>query len=74
MTVNDVFEADLPLIEERLKYFFSDNNGRFSSAENAAAYSLLSGGKRIRPVLLLEFYKLCGGKGMAAAGWRVVIR
>ena len=25
-------------------------------------YSLLAGGKRIRPMLLLEFYRLCGGK------------
>lgn len=73
MTANDVFSADLPLIEERLKYFFSENNGRFSSAGNAAAYSLLSGGKRIRPVLLLEFYKLCGGKGTGAADFAAAI-
>lgn len=29
----------------------------------AMAHSLSAGGKRIRPVLLLEFYKICGGKG-----------
>ena len=27
----------------------------------ACRYSLLAGGKRIRPCLLLEFYRLCGG-------------
>ncbi|HCC35595.1 MAG TPA: geranyl transferase [Ruminococcaceae bacterium] len=29
--------------------------------KKAMSYSLLSGGKRVRPALLLEFYKLCGG-------------
>ncbi len=28
----------------------------------AARYSLLGGGKRLRPALLLEFYRLCGGR------------
>lgn len=28
----------------------------------AARYSLLGGGKRIRPALFLEFFRLCGGK------------
>ena len=28
---------------------------------DAANYSLLAGGKRLRPALLLEFYCLCGG-------------
>lgn len=31
-------------------------------------YSLLGGGKRIRPVLLFEFYRLCGGCPEDAAG------
>lgn len=39
--------------------------GKNGSAEDivwdAAAYSLSSGGKRVRPVLTLEFCKMCGG-------------
>ena len=29
-------------------------------------YSLLSGGKRIRPLILIEFYNICGGTGNVA--------
>ncbi len=29
---------------------------------DAMKYSLSAGGKRIRPILVLEFYKMCGGK------------
>ncbi len=32
------------------------------SVFRAARYSLLGGGKRIRPALFLEFFRLCGGK------------
>ncbi len=28
----------------------------------AMEYSLMAGGKRLRPVLMLEFYRMCGGK------------
>ncbi|MBQ3817477.1 MAG: polyprenyl synthetase family protein [Clostridia bacterium] len=34
---------------------------------SASRYSILNSGKRIRPVLLMEFYKLCGGKDYNAA-------
>jgi len=34
---------------------------------NAMRYSLLAGGKRIRPALLLECYAACGGKDAASA-------
>ena len=29
----------------------------------AMRYSTLSGGKRIRPAIMMEFYRICGGKG-----------
>lgn len=31
---------------------------------NAMKYSLMSGGKRIRPILMLEAYKICGGNNV----------
>lgn len=34
----------------------------FSRVKDAMLYSLQIGGKRIRPVLMTEFYALCGGK------------
>ncbi len=50
------YERFLPVIEKKLKGLIAAEN---SSAE-AMRYSLLSGGKRIRPILLLEFYSLFG--------------
>lgn len=53
------YERFLPDIEKKLESCITADN----SAAQAMKYSLLSGGKRIRPILLLEFYALCGGKG-----------
>lgn len=62
MAVNDLFERWLPLIERKLEMLIKAENRKYENARNAAAYSLLSGGKRIRPVLMLEFYMVCGGR------------
>ena len=35
---------------------------------DACAYSLTAGGKRLRPFLVLQFCKLCGGKEKDARG------
>ena len=53
------YERFLPDIEKKLECSITADN----SAAQAMKYSLLSGGKRIRPILLLEFYALCGGNG-----------
>lgn len=53
------YERFLPDIEKKLESSITAE----TSAAQAMKYSLLSGGKRIRPILLLEFYALCGGKG-----------
>lgn len=50
-------------IDARLDILVSENGQRYDEVVRAARYSLLSGGKRIRPILLLEFYRLCGGEG-----------
>ncbi|HQA05060.1 MAG TPA: polyprenyl synthetase family protein [Clostridiales bacterium] len=62
--VKEVLNENLKLINPFLKERISGAN-LSTAAENlvldAAAYSLSSGGKRVRPVLTLEFCKLCGG-------------
>ena len=50
------------LIERRIDEIFPERDTEYKKVINAARYSLLLGGKRIRPVLMLEFCKLCGGK------------
>ena len=57
------FESYLPMIESRIEELLPTSGEKYGEAVNAMRYSLLSGGKRIRPILLLEFYKLCGGEG-----------
>ncbi len=61
------FEEYVALINETAESYVSENafSGRESAGLNvmleAMAYSLKNGGKRIRPVLVLEFCRLCGG-------------
>ena len=50
------------LFEEYLKNTVDENDTDVLKLTNSMNYSLLAGGKRIRPFLLCEFYKLCGGK------------
>lgn len=73
MEINSLFYELLPKIEQRLNELIPDNEDKFSAARRAMRYSLLSGGKRIRPVLLLEFYKLCGGEGDSALNFAAAI-
>ncbi|MBO4468551.1 MAG: polyprenyl synthetase family protein [Clostridia bacterium] len=48
-------------IDNRLDLLMPVGNNAYSGVIEAARYSLFAGGKRIRPILLLEFYKLFGG-------------
>ncbi len=44
-------------------YFINATEYKQANVLRAMQHSLSAGGKRIRPVLMLEFYKVCGGKG-----------
>ena len=55
-------------IENSLKnYSLCDKLGLQKSVADAMDYSLEAGGKRIRPVLVLEFCRICGGDYKKAA-------
>ena len=49
-------------LESRLDILLTESGQAYDDLVRAARYSLLSGGKRLRPILLLEFYRLCGGE------------
>ncbi len=49
------------LVESKLKAFFTDESAPQAELFRAMRYSLLAGGKRIRPVIVLEFCRACGG-------------
>ena len=63
------YERFLPDIEKKLESSITADN----SAAQAMKYSLLSVGKRIRPILLLEFYALCGGNGDSALNFAAAL-
>ena len=51
---------DQDMIEEYLSGVFRQEV-RHADLQEAMEYSLLSGGKRVRPVLTLETCRMCGG-------------
>ena len=52
----------ITLCEERINLLFPEINCSYAEVCDAARYSLLLGGKRIRPVIALLFCELCGGE------------
>jgi len=48
-------------IDMRLDILLSECETNYKDVVTSARYSLFAGGKRIRPIILLEFYKLFGG-------------
>lgn len=59
--VKTALEESAALISKELLRAFPDADPDFSELQGAELYSLLAGGKRIRPFLVLETCKLFGG-------------
>lgn len=62
-------------IEAYLDGFFTEKtvDGQSSPLHEAMRYSLLGGGKRVRPVLALEFCRISGGKPETALPFAVAV-
>lgn len=52
---------DQAQIEESLARSFTDRGVPYKTLLESMSYSLMAGGKRLRPILVLEFCRLCGG-------------
>lgn len=62
MNLADKFNEYKAIIDPALeRYLDTKTDEGFDCLLDAAEYSLMSGGKRIRPVILLEFCRVCGG-------------
>ena len=59
--IDKIFSEYQAKLDARLDILLNESDRQYDEVVRAARYSLLSSGKRIRPILLLEFYKLCGG-------------
>ncbi len=54
------------MLNTELNKAITAENPNYEILARAMKYSAIDGGKRIRPILLMEFYKLCGGTDNAA--------
>ena len=63
MTENNklLMKAYAEKIDEQLHRFTEDKPELQGVVLEAMEYSLTAGGKRLRPILMLEFYRMCGG-------------
>jgi len=61
MDYESVLRQDQALIEEFLQKWL-EKSPRYAHLQEAMNYSLLAGGKRVRPILTLEACRICGGE------------
>ena len=62
MSFAEQLKADIALIEPALEKYLSRETGEgYDRIFEAAKYSAMAGGKRLRPVIVLELCRLCGG-------------
>jgi len=61
MSVERMLSNYSNMVENQLKSLLSHDECSYNSVIKAMEYSVLLGGKRIRPALLLEFHRICGG-------------
>lgn len=71
MDFDRIYASDLELIESALNGCFTDGDAQ--GLLESMRYSLASGGKRIRPVLTLEFCRACGGDAETALGFAMAV-
>ncbi|MBQ4531425.1 MAG: polyprenyl synthetase family protein [Lachnospiraceae bacterium] len=63
MNFKESMEAKIQTIENILNQYLPKEEGFQKIVMEAMNYSVLAGGKRIRPMLMMETYRLFGGKG-----------
>lgn len=73
MSVTNLIAENEKYIESNLKKFFINKDIDYKIVLDAMEYSLLVGGKRIRPLFLLEFMEICGGKKQDAVDFACAI-
>ena len=60
--IDGIIEEYQLKINSRLDMVCAMTGQPYDEVIDAARYSIFAGGKRVRPIILLEFYKLCGGE------------
>ena len=76
MTEKQLFEimtSDAEIVNSALDSLYPNVAGRLLGLKEAEKYSLLAPGKRIRPILAIEFCKMLGGDIKAALPYAVAL-
>lgn len=71
--INEILNSSKQMVENRIEELFPKTDTGYLAVAEAARYSLLSGGKRIRPAIMMEFCRLCGGKPEDALDFAVAL-
>ena len=71
--IKDSLKQYAKTVEEYIEYLFESDTRKYEVVNDACRYSLLLGGKRIRPFLINRFYTLCGGKDNYSANFEIAI-
>lgn len=73
MNSETIIKSHIELIESRIMSFVPKTLAEYSVIEEAMKYSLESGGKRVRPLLALEFCRVLGGDFEKALPFAVAV-
>jgi geranylgeranyl diphosphate synthase type II len=73
LDLNALLKDYKQMVENRIEELFPEADCSYNEVIKAARYSLLNGGKRIRPVIMMEFCKLCGGNSEDALDFAVAL-
>ncbi len=60
---NELLQKKAAELDEIIQTFLPAEEGLQKTVISAMNYSVLAGGKRLRPMLMMETYRMCGGKG-----------
>ena len=71
--VNKIFDYYKPMIENRIDELLPEENAPYNEVIRAARYSLKLGGKRIRPIIMMEFCRLFGGRAEDALDFALAL-
>ena len=61
MNLKEETEAKKQEVEEILQFYLPEESAGMGSLAAAVRYSVLAGGKRLRPILMIESYRMFGG-------------
>lgn len=71
--VNDLFAFYKPIIEARIDELLPETDAPYNEVVKALRYSLKLGGKRIRPIIMMEFCRLFGGEYNTALDFAIAL-